>query len=266
MTLTANPGATADSTATPRLALITGGSRGLGRSMALQLARAGVAVVLTWQQQQRAADAVVAEIAAAGGQAAALQLDVGQAQDFAAFAETLRELLRRRWGREQLDILINNAGHGYHAAFADTTPEAFDALVNVHLKAPFFLTQALLPMLADGARLLNVSSGLTRFSFPGYAAYAMMKGGVEVLTRYQARELGARGIRVNTLAPGAIETDFGGGAVRDNPGLNQALAAQTALGRVGQPDDIGGAVAALLSDGAGWISGQRIEVSGGMLL
>ena len=170
------------------------------------------------------------------------------------------------WQREQLDCLVNNAGIGIHASFADTSEAQFDQLMNIHLKGPFFLTQALLPLLADGGRILNLSSGLTRFSQPGYAAYASMKGGVEVLTRYLARELGARGIRVNTLAPGAIETDFGGGAVRDNPQLNAFVASQTALGRVGVPDDIGGMIAALLSEDCRWINGQRIEVSGGMFL
>ncbi|KAF1050084.1 MAG: 3-oxoacyl-[acyl-carrier-protein] reductase FabG [Xylophilus sp.] len=169
-------------------------------------------------------------------------------------------------GGRPLDALLNNGGFGLTAPFAETTEQDFDALVAVHLKGPFFLTQALLPLLADGARILNVSSGLTRFALPGYAAYAAVKGAVEVLSRYQARELGARGIRVNTLAPGAIETDFRGGEVRDNPAVNRAIAAQTALGRVGLPDDIGGAVVALLSGDAGWINGQRVEASGGMFL
>lgn len=168
------------------------------------------------------------------------------------------------WQREQLDCLVNNAGIGIHASFADTSEAQFDQLMNIHLKGPFFLTQALLPLLADGGRILNLSSGLTRFSQPGYAAYASMKGGVEVLTRYLARELGARGIRVNTLAPGAIETDFAGGLVRDNPHINAQLAAHTALGRVGLPEDIGAMAAALLSDEAGWMTAQRVEASGGL--
>jgi NAD(P)-dependent dehydrogenase (short-subunit alcohol dehydrogenase family) len=170
------------------------------------------------------------------------------------------------WGRERFDHLFNNAGTGIHAAFADTSEAQFDELVKIHLKGPFFLTQALLPLIADGGRILNVSSGLARFALPGYAAYATMKGGIEVLTRYLAKELGARGISVNTLAPGAIETDFGGGAVRDNAQLNAFVASQTALGRVGFPDDIGAVVAALLAPGTGWINAQRIEASGGMML
>jgi NAD(P)-dependent dehydrogenase (short-subunit alcohol dehydrogenase family) len=251
-------------TATPRLALVTGGSRGLGRSAVLNLARAGWDVVFTFHSQQDQAQAVVAAVQALGRQAAALQLDTADTTAFAPFVAALQGELQQRWGRSQIDALVNNAGFGVHASFAETTEAQFDALVNVHLKGVFFLTQALLPLIADGGRILNVSSGLTRFSLPGYAAYAAMKGAVEVLSRYQAKELGARGIRVNTLAPGAIETDFGGGAVRDNAQLNAFVAAQTALGRVGLPDDIGGAVVALLSDQAGWATGQRIEFSGGM--
>jgi NAD(P)-dependent dehydrogenase (short-subunit alcohol dehydrogenase family) len=170
------------------------------------------------------------------------------------------------WQREQFDYLVNNAGTGVQALFAETTEDQFDQLVNIHLKGTFFLTQKLLPLLADGGRIVNTSSGLARFVFPGYAAYAAVKGGIEVLTRYLAKELGPRGITVNTIAPGAIETDFRGGAVRDNPQVNAQIASMTAMGRVGLPDDVGGAVAALLSDGNNWITGQRIEVSGGMML
>jgi len=254
------------STTTRRVALITGGSRGLGRSAALHLARVGVDVVLTYQRNRAAADEVVTEIAAAGGRAVALPLDVGVSAGFADFAVSLRQALKETFQRDNFDILVNNAGMGVHAPFAETTEAQFDDLMRVHLKGPFFLTQALLPLLADGARIVNVSSGLARFSLPGYAAYATMKGGIEVLTRYMAKELGSRGIRVNTLAPGAIETDFGGGAVRDNAQLNQFVASVTALGRTGQPDDIGGAIAALVSDGMGWANGQRVEVSGGMFI
>jgi len=256
----------ATSTTTRRVALITGGSRGLGRSAALHLARAGVDVVLTYQRNHAAADEVVTEIAAAGGRAIALPLDVGVSAGFADFAVSLRQALKEASQRDNFDILVNNAGMGVHAPFAETTEAQFDDLMRVHLKGPYFLTQALLPLLADGARIVNVSSGLARFSLPGYAAYATMKGGIEVLTRYMAKELGSRGIRVNTLAPGAIETDFGGGAVRDNAQLNQFVASVTALGRTGQPDDIGGAIAALVSDGMGWANGQRVEVSGGMFI
>ncbi|WP_437335458.1 SDR family NAD(P)-dependent oxidoreductase [Sorangium sp. So ce394] len=248
------------------VALVTGGSRGLGKSMALHLADRGVGVILTYRGGAAEAADVVKQIEAKGGKAAALALDVADTRGFGAFAETVKAELAGRFGRDRLDYLVNNAGIGVHASFAETTEEQFDALVNVHLKGTFFLTQKLLPLIADGGRILNVSSGLARFTFPGYAAYAAMKGGVEVLTRYMAKELGPRKISVNVLAPGAIETDFGGGAVRDNAELNKMIAAQTALGRVGLPDDIGGVVAVLLSPESHWITGQRIEASGGMML
>lgn len=247
------------------ITLITGGSRGLGAAMALALARDGHDLVITYRDGATAAQAVVAQIQSLGRRALALPLDVAQAGSFPAFVESVRQALTG-WGATALDGLVNNAGTGVHAGFADTTADDFDHLVAVHLKGPFFLTQALLPLLADDARVLNISSGLARFTVPGYAAYAAMKGGIEVLTRYQAKELAARGIRVNTLAPGAIATDFGGGAVRDNVELNRFLASVTALGRVGAADDIGGAAAALLRPGAGWITGQRVEASGGMFL
>jgi NAD(P)-dependent dehydrogenase (short-subunit alcohol dehydrogenase family) len=248
------------------IAIITGGSRGLGRSMALHLAKAGHDVILTYNSKQVEADAVVAEIEKAGRKAAALQLNVANSASFAGFASAVQKLLADRWGRKDFDYLVNNAGIGLHASIAETTEAQFDELMNIHLKAPFFLTQRLLPLMRDGGRILNVSSGLARFSFPGYAAYGAMKGGVEVLTRYMAKEFGARGISVNTLAPGAIETDFGGATVRDNPEVNKQIASLTALGRVGLPDDVGGAVATLLADESGWINGQRVEVSGGMML
>lgn len=252
--------------AAPKIALITGASRGLGRATALHLARAGTDIVLTYQSSQAAAEATVAEITALGRKATALPLDTGVVADFPDFVARFRAALSEGWGRTTVDFLVNNAGIGLHAPFAETREEDFDRLMNIHLKGVFFLTQALLPLIVDGGRIVNVSSGLTRFSLPGYAAYAAMKGAVEVLTRYQAKELGSRGIAVNTLAPGAIETDFGGGLVRDTPAINQAIAAQTALGRVGLPDDIGGAIASLLGAGTGWVTGQRIEVSGGMFL
>lgn len=248
------------------IALITGGSRGLGRNTALQLAQRGVDVVLTWQRNEAEAERVVDLIRQQNRRAAALQLDVGKAAQFPAFADALRGLLHERWGRDHFNFLVNNAGAGGHVAYAETSEQQFDELMNIHLKGPFFLTQTLLPLLADGGRIINISSGLTRFSLPGYAAYATMKGGVEVMTRYMAKELGKRGIAVNTVAPGAIETDFGGGAVRDNKQLNDFIASQTALGRVGQPDDIGGAIASLLSPESAWINAQRIEVSGGQML
>jgi len=249
-----------------RIALVTGASRGLGRNTALKLAEQGVDVILTYKGNEGEAHGVVRQVEALGQRAVALQLDVGDSKSFGGFAERVGSVLAGTWQRERFDYLVNNAGVGAHASFAETTEQQFDLLVNVHLKGTFFLTQALLPLIRDGGRIVNTSSGLARFTFPGYAAYAAMKGGIEVLTRYMAKELGSRRITVNTIAPGAIETDFGGGVVRDNAQVNAQIAGVTALGRVGLPDDVGGAVAALLSDGNHWITGQRIEVSGGMML
>lgn len=248
------------------IALVTGGSRGLGKNMALSLARRGVDVILSYRSNQAEAAQGVAEIEKLGRRAVALQLDVAIASTFSKFVAQVREELQKRWQRDRFDYLVNNAGVGAHASFAETTEAQFDELVNVHLKGPFFLTQKLLPLLADGGRIINISSGLTRFAYPGYSAYASMKGAIEVLTRYQAKELGTRGIAVNTVAPGAIETDFGGGRVRDDKELNAAIASQTALGRVGRPEDIGGVIASLLAPENGWINGQRIEASGGQML
>jgi NAD(P)-dependent dehydrogenase (short-subunit alcohol dehydrogenase family) len=249
-----------------RIALITGASRGLGRSAALHLADAGVDIVLTYVGNEAAAHDVVAAIVAKGRRATALRLDMADSASFAAFAQALRATLKQDFGRDSVDYLVNNAGSGTYASFAETTEAQLDAMYQIHLKGTFLLTQALLPLIADGGRILNTSSGLTRFTLPGYAAYAAMKGGVEVLTRFMAKELGARAIAVNTIAPGAIETDFGGGAVRDNAEINSMIAQQTALGRVGLPDDIGAAVAALLGEGSGWLNAQRVEVSGGIAI
>ena len=251
---------------TAAIALITGANRGLGKNAALKLAETGVDLIITYRHNADEAHAVVAEIRALGRHAVALQLDVADTRGFADFAGAVGRVLASDWQRTQFDYLVNNAGSGVHASIAETTEAQFDAMVNVHLKGVFFLTQKLLPLLADGGRIVNLSSGLARFSNPGYAAYAAMKGGVEVLSRYMAQELGARGIAVNVVAPGAIETDFGGGVVRDNPAVNAHIASVTALGRVGLPDDIGGAIASLLQPGNRWITGQRIEVSGGMNL
>jgi NAD(P)-dependent dehydrogenase (short-subunit alcohol dehydrogenase family) len=249
-----------------KIALITGASRGLGRNAALKLAARGVDLIVTWHSQSAEAESMLREAQALGARAVALQLDVGDSDSFPAFADTVREALQTQWQRERFDYLLNNAGHGMDAPFAETTPAQFDEMMRVHLKGPFFLTQALLPLIEDGGRILNVSSGLARFSYPGKAAYAVMKGGIEVLTRYLARELGSRRIAVNVIAPGAIATDFGGGVVRDNAALNAAIASQTALGRVGEADDIGAAMASLLSDDMGWVNGQRLEASGGIHL
>ena len=246
-----------------KIALVTGASRGLGRSTALSIARHGGDVVLTYQSRAEDAQAAVAEITALGRRAVAFQLDTGDVAGFAPFADRLRTALRETWGRDTFDHLVNNAGHGTYATIEQTTEAQFDELVNVHFKGVFFLTQALLPLIADGGRIVNLSSGLTRTSFPGYAAYACVKGAVEVLTRYMAKEMGGRGIAVNTVAPGAIETDFGGGGVRDNAEVNKLFADMTALGRAGLPDDIGPMVASLLSEDNRWVNAQRIEVSGG---
>jgi NAD(P)-dependent dehydrogenase (short-subunit alcohol dehydrogenase family) len=249
-----------------KIAVITGGSRGLGENAALKLAAKGVDVILTYRSKQPEADRVVQRIEALGARAVALQLDVGDSKSFVAFAAEVKKQLNTVWQREHFDYLLNNAGTALHASFEETTEAQFDEMVNVHFKGPFFLTQTLLPLLVDGGRILNISSGLARFSLPGSSAYASVKGAMEVLTRYQAKELGKRGIAVNILAPGAIATDFSGGMVRDNPEVNAFVASQTALGRVGLPDDIGNAVAQILSDESGWINGQRIEASGGMFM
>lgn len=249
-----------------KIALITGANRGLGRNTALSIARHGGDVIVAYRGNAAQAGEVVAEIEALGRKAVALQLDVSEMASFPAFADTLRDSLRKIWGRDSFDHLVNNAGHGEFVPIGETTEAQFDGLFDVHVKGVFFLVQALLPLIADGGRIVNFSTGLTRFSSPGFAAYAAAKGAVEVLTRYMAQELGARGIAVNAVAPGAIETDFGNGAVRDNPDLNAKFAGLTALGRVGLPDDIGPMVASLLSDDNRWVTAQRIEVSGGQAI
>ena len=249
-----------------RIALVTGGSRGLGKNAVLKLAAEGTGIILTYNSSEREAQNVVREIEQKGVKAVALQLNVGEIATFGGFAKKVQESLKTVWQRDTFDYLLNNAGTGLYAPYTETTEAQFDDAMNIHFKGPFFLTQTLLPLIKDGGCILNVSSGLARFTQPGSGTYAAMKGAMEVLTRYQAKELGARGIAVNIIAPGAIETDFGGGHVRDNAELNQRLASQTALGRVGLPDDIGDAIAALLSDKLGWMNAQRIEVSGGMFL
>ncbi|MDY6983449.1 MAG: SDR family oxidoreductase [Pseudomonadota bacterium] len=253
----------ANHAANTKVVLITGASRGLGRSMALHLADRGRDVIFTYHSRRDDAQAVVREIERKGRSAIALQLDIAQSHTFPAFAAQVREVLQSGWQRSDFDYLINNAGTGVIKDFMATTEDEFMRMVNEHVKAPYFLSQTLLPLMKDGGRIVNVSSGLTRMILPGFSAYAIMKAAVETLSAYIAKELGPRGIRVNTIAPGAIETDFGGGLVRDTPDVKQFIANSTVLGRVGLPEDIGGAVAALLDDGAAWINAQRIEVSGG---
>ncbi|MDN2486993.1 SDR family oxidoreductase [Kosakonia sacchari] len=251
---------------TQHIALVTGGSRGLGKNAALKLAAKGTGIILTYNNNAEEAQNVVREIEQKGVKAVALQLNVGDITGFDAFVRNVQEQLKSLWQRETFDYLLNNAGVGISATFAETSEEQFDQMVNIHFKGPFFLTQLLLPLIKEGGRILNVSTGLTRFCQPGRASYAAVKGAMEVLTRYQAKELGERGISVNIIAPGAIATDFSGGVVRDNEQVHQYIASQTALGRVGQPDDIGDAIAALLSDELAWMTAQRVEVSGGMFL
>lgn len=250
----------------PKIALVTGASRGLGRNTAVALARNGVDIIGTYHSNKKEADETAAAIEALGRKAVMLQLDTGSIASFPAFASDVRAALQSVWSRDSFDFLINNAGIGIYAPFAEMSEADFDRLMSIHFKGVFFLTQKLLPLIANGGRIVNLSSGLARFSLPGYSAYASMKGAVEVLTRYLAKELGPRGITVNTVAPGAIETDFGGGTVRDNKQVNDFVTSVTALGRVGVPDDIGPAIANLLSDDNRWINAQRIEVSGGMFV
>jgi NAD(P)-dependent dehydrogenase (short-subunit alcohol dehydrogenase family) len=250
---------------TAKVAIVTGGSRGLGRNTVLSLAKKGVNSIFTYNSNRAEADKVVDAVREAGAKAVALQLDTGDVRSFDAFVQNVRTALAG-FGTERFDYLVNNAGTSHHNSIEKTTEEELDNLYKVHFKGVFFLTQKLLPLINDGGRITNVSSGLTRFAIPGSAPYASMKGAVEVLTRYLAKELGARGIVVNTVAPGAIATDFSGGMVRDNPEVNKRVAEMTALGRVGQPDDIGPMIASLLSEDNRWVNGQRIEVSGGMVL
>jgi NAD(P)-dependent dehydrogenase (short-subunit alcohol dehydrogenase family) len=249
-----------------KIALVTGGSRGLGKDMSLNLAKKGIDVVFTYHSNKQEAEKVVAEIEALGQKAKTFQLDTGNIKSFDVFFKQVSEHLKESTGSTNFDFLINNAGTALYAPFAETTEEQFDTALNIHYKGVFFLTQKALPYLNDGGRIINISSGLARFSFPGSSAYGSMKGAIEVLTRYLAKELGPRRIGANVVAPGAIETDFGGGRTRDNKEINSHIASTTALGRVGLPGDIGGVVAFLCTEEARWINGQRIEVSGGMML
>lgn len=250
---------------TDKIAIITGGSRGLGRNTAINLARRGVDIVFTYRANEKEAESLIREVEAMGRKAAAFRLDTGDTRAFDAFIAEVRKTLQG-WGRDRFDYLVNNAGNSQHINFDQVTEADFDAVVNVHFKGVYFLTQKLLPLINDGGRIVNISSGLARVSLPGSSVYGAAKGAVEVLTRYLAKELGPRGITANVVAPGAIQTDFSGGMVRDNPEVNKMVADMTVLGRAGVPDDIGPMIAALLSDENRWVNGQRIEVSGGMAL
>ena len=249
-----------------KIALITGGSRGLGKNMALAIAKKGLDVVITYNSNQAAAEEVVNAIEAMGQKAKAFQLDTSDTKQFGAFVTELNQYLDSTYGSTKLDFLVNNAGTALYAIAEETTEEQMDEIYNIHYKGVFFLTQKLLPYLNEGGGIVNISSGLTRITIPGSSVYGSIKAAVESLSKYLAKELGPKKIRVNVLAPGAIETDFGGGRTRDNKEINAHIASLTALGRVGLPDDIGGVVAFLCTDEAGWINGQRIEVSCGQAL
>jgi NAD(P)-dependent dehydrogenase (short-subunit alcohol dehydrogenase family) len=249
-----------------KIALITGGSRGLGKNMALSIAKKGLDVVLTYNNNHEKADEVIKEIENLGQQAIAIQLNVIDFKSFSSFFEMVKNAIQTKFRVDKIDFLINNAGIGVNASFSETTEEQLDTIFNVQFKGTYLLTQNALKILNDGGGIINVSSGLTRFALNGFSAYASMKGAIETLTKYQAKELGERKIRANVIAPGAIETDFGGGEVRDNEKMNKTIASRTALGRVGLPDDIGGVVAFLCTDDAKWVNAQRIEVSGGQMI
>ena len=249
-----------------KIALITGGNRGLGKNSALRLAGYGADSIITYRSHKDEADSVVSEIEAKGQKAAALQLDVGDVKSFDGFMDQVSGILKDKWGRDKFDFLVNNAGMGGHATVDETAEEVFDSLFNVHFKGVYFLTQKALPLINDYGRVINISSGLARFTLPGFSAYASMKGAIETYTRYVAKELGARGITANVVAPGAVETDFNKARFDANPQVKEMIASMTALGRLGVPDDIGGVVAFLCSEDARWVNGQRLEASGGMFL
>ncbi|MBB3131103.1 NAD(P)-dependent dehydrogenase (short-subunit alcohol dehydrogenase family) [Paenibacillus rhizosphaerae] len=251
---------------TQKIALVTGGSRGLGRNSAIALSLKGIDVIITYHTRKDEAEKVVKEIEGNGRKAAALQLDAGNVSSFDSFVSQLTTVLSEKWNRDQIDILVNNAGFGIHASVAETTEEQFDSMLNVQFKGVFFLSQKLYPRIADNGRVVNISTGLTRFVIEGFGAYSAMKGAIEILTKYMAKEWGKRGIRVNAVAPGAIATDFGGGSVRDNQQMRDFIASNIALGRVGEADDIGPVVASLCTDELGWVNGTRLEASGGQML
>ncbi len=249
-----------------KIALVTGGSRGLGKDMALNLAKSGLDVVVTYVQNRAQAEETVKQIENMGRRAVALQLDAGKTAGFAAFASQLQDTLKKTWDTDKFDFLVNNAGIPGNAPLTATSEELFDSLMNIHFKGVYFLTQTLLPLLRDKGGIVNVSSGLARFAIPGFSAYASMKGAIETYTRYLAKELGPRGIRANVIAPGAIATDFNKDALENHPEMRGFIASQTALGRMGEAEDIGGVVAFLCTDAARWVNAQRLEASGGMFL
>ena len=247
-----------------KIALVTGGSRGLGKDMALNIAKKGLGVIITWRNNEEQANDVVKEIEAGGGKATSLQLDTNDIKSFDNFITAVKSILQQKWNTHHFDYLINNAGIGGTKFFPDVTEEFFDEFLNVHFKGVYFLTQKSLPLLNDGGGIINISTGTTRFVNPGYSVYASMKGAIEVFTRYMAKELGARQIKANVVAPGPIETDFNNSTIRNNPQLKAMLGNLTPLGRVGVAEDIGGVVAFLCTEDARWVNGQRIEVSGGI--
>ncbi len=249
-----------------KIALITGGSRGLGKNSALKIAQKGLDVIITYKSNKEEADKVVAEIQALGRKAIAYQLDTKNINSFDAMVKTVGDHLEENTGSRNIDYLVNNAGTALYTPIAEVTEEQLDDVVDIHFKGVFFLTQKFLPFINEGGGIINVSSGLARFALPGSSVYGSIKAAVDMLTKYQAKELGARKIKSNVVAPGAIETDFGGGRTRDDEHVNAMVAGATALGRAGLPDDIGGVVAFLCTEDAGWINGQRIEASGGMFL
>lgn len=249
-----------------KIAIVTGGSRGLGRDMALSLAKKGNDVIITYNSNSEAANEVVSAIEELGQKAVAIKLNTGDTKSFDAFYSEVKSVLKETFGKDNFDFLINNAGVALYQPFESTTEEQLEEIFTIHYKGVFFLTQKALPLINDGGRIVNISSGLARVSFPGSSAYGSIKGAVETLTRYMAKELGARGITANVVAPGAIATDFGGGHVRNTPALQEQLKSVTPLNRIGQADDIGGVVAFLCSEDAKWVNGQRIEASGGMFL
>ena len=251
---------------TNKIALVTGGSRGLGKNMARNLAAKGHDVIITYNANKELADEVVAEIENEGKNAAALRLDVSDFKSLPVFLQTVSEVLKSKWQKDKFDFLINNAGIGATIPFEKVTENDFDKFVNVHFKSVYFLTQQALPVINDNGRIINISTGTTRFCVPGYSVYASMKGAIEIFTKYLAKDVGARGITANVVAPGPIETDFNNAAIRNNPDRKAVMASLTALKRIGQAEDIGGIIAFLCSEDAGWITGQRIEASGGINL